>query len=278
MHRIIQKQTFKDKNMEATVWKYEFSGPEDRERMIEKVKISAQFDMRYRGLFQFYGDALIDYKQKIGTNKSGTEFLRVLAKYFTDNHEDTPLYSWNDCQSSFWEEFIFVYYPHLMKISKEEKQSRIFLSQLINFVKWLDQDIGTSCYPIIQTYLKDAASELYDCERLLNQLYLLDYPTIHQEDWNFEKEFTRGITELEQAKEVHNSIFQILKTHGRIIYVKDIDTKEDYKIMDMPSHLMKQGMLLDGFIAIHETDSYWRWNTTLGIFPERAKKYIKFVG
>src|SRR5690625_3450233 len=188
-----------ERNLEVKVWKYEFSGLADREKMLEKIRISTEFDMRYRGLVQFDGDDLVDYKRKIGSNKNGTEFLRVLAKHFTNNLENRCPSSWEECTSAFWEELIFFYYPHLMKISKEQKQSSIFLSQLKKFVRWLDHKKGTSCYQILETLTEDAASDLTICERLLNQLFLLEYPTMYEKDWNVEEELEESNVQFNKA-------------------------------------------------------------------------------
>src|SRR5690625_1551860 len=167
------KLTFCDGNTESTLWKYEFTDSEDREKILENIHIGSQFDMRYRGLFLFFGDDLVTYKKKIGSNKNGTEFLRILARYFTNHLEDDAPSSWEECQSTFWEELIFACFPHLMKLSKEQQQSIIFISQLKKFVQWLDKTKGTSCYQFIEKYFKEATVELPRNEKLLNQLMLL---------------------------------------------------------------------------------------------------------
>jgi len=52
---------------------------------------------------------------------------------------------------------------------------------------------------------------------------------------------------------------------------------DDYQIVEMPHHLIKQGILLDGTIRINEDELYWNWFMTDGVFPRRVKKYITFL-
>lgn len=41
------------------------TGTQSRSEILKKIEISSQFNMRYRGLFEYYGDDLIAYKKKI---------------------------------------------------------------------------------------------------------------------------------------------------------------------------------------------------------------------
>ncbi|MGY0693883.1 hypothetical protein ACW2QC_14030 [Virgibacillus sp. FSP13] len=254
-----------------------FSSPKEREAILEKLRIGSQFFMRARGLSKFYGDDLIAYKRKKGSGKHANEFLRIFANYLTDNLEDNCPSSWKECQPSFWEELIFVHYPHHIKISIKQRESEIFLLQLKRFVRWLDHRAGTSWYELVEQYAQQASPELAMCERLLNHLYLRSYPNIHQSDWDFEKDITANESELNNCTQSIHSAFQVKEVFNEIITVTDIDSGRDYQIDEMPCNIIYPGMIVCGVIGKKGDDFYWTWYVTEGVYPARAKDYFLFV-
>lgn len=270
-----------DGNWKATVWIKKFSddaeNEHERKRMIEKIALCSQFGMRYQGLVRFYGNDLIGYQEKIGANKNGTEFLRVLANHFANTDDEMPPSSWQDCNHQFWEELIFSYFPHIMKISKSQNQSVRFLFQLKKFVRWLDKQKETTFSQMVEQLVQEAMIELVPCEHMLNELFTIEYPTIHSNDWDFKKEINVAQKKLESAVALYNSVFQVLKIQKGIVDLKDLDKKRTYQVTLLPCARIKEGVLLNGMIGKQKGDFYWEWMITEGVYPNKAKQYIQFV-
>ncbi|WP_231784211.1 hypothetical protein [Lentibacillus sp. JNUCC-1] len=255
-----------------------FSHPDEHKAMMEKLKISSKFDMRYRGLLEFYSDDLVAYKLKKGSGKHTNEFLRIFSYYLTDTLEDHCPSSWQECQSSFWEKFIFVHYPHdHMTISKKQRDSEIFLLQLRRFVKWLDQRTGTSWLKVVEQYEAQAKSELLHCEKLLNHLFQQAFPGIHQNDWDFEKILTSNTTNHNHYANNIQSIFQVKEVYDDVVTINDIDSDRVYQIVGMPCKLVKPGLLIEGCIGMKKDAFFWELWVTSGVYPARARDYFVFV-
>lgn len=88
----------------------------------------------------------------------------------TDILVDSCSPSWKQCQSSFWEEFIFDCIPQYIKITPQEKEVEKYLFQLKKFTKWFDHLAGTSWSPVVEAFAEEATPDLKNCERLLNHL------------------------------------------------------------------------------------------------------------
>ncbi|NQD67940.1 hypothetical protein HP456_18710 [Bacillus haikouensis] len=61
-------RTFQE-DSNTRVWLQEFKHPGEHLELLEKLKISKEFDMRYRGLMEYYRNDLIDYKREQMANK-----------------------------------------------------------------------------------------------------------------------------------------------------------------------------------------------------------------
>ncbi|MFD2045480.1 hypothetical protein ACFSTA_17490 [Ornithinibacillus salinisoli] len=90
-------------HLEVKAWKIEFSHPDEREVYMERLRVGSEFDMRYRGIFEFYGADLVAYKLKHKSSNQVNDFLRVFSKYLTDYLEDDCPPSWEECSHSFCE-------------------------------------------------------------------------------------------------------------------------------------------------------------------------------
>ena len=60
-------------------------------------------------------------------------FLYVLGKYLTEYLEDDCPSSWETCQPSFWDEFIFSFYPFHIHVTPNEKEVERFLSEFSTY-------------------------------------------------------------------------------------------------------------------------------------------------
>ncbi|OIJ14408.1 hypothetical protein BKP37_08680 [Anaerobacillus alkalilacustris] len=58
------------------VWSISVNNPNEHEEMKKKMTISSEFHMRYRGLFEFYGDDLISYKLQC-LNRGSVRKMRI---------------------------------------------------------------------------------------------------------------------------------------------------------------------------------------------------------
>jgi hypothetical protein len=96
-----------------------------------------------------------------------------------------------------------------MTISPDEKSTENFLGQLLRFVRWLDKKNGTSHYPIVENYALNAVSELKTCERLLNALFIIHYPRIFHDDWDFEADQERMMQNLDECVDKRSDLFEV---------------------------------------------------------------------
>lgn len=259
------------------VWFQPFSNPNEHKKVLSKIKISSQFGMRYRGLFEFYGDDLITYKLEYPNSKPRNEFLSVFAKYLTEYLEDDCPSSWEECQPLFWEEFLFSFYPFHIKLTPKEKEVEKFLSELKKFIRWLDRRVGSSCYELIEKYIEESFTELKDCEYLINRLYLQTFPRIHHDDWDPQMDFINNCYQLEECKEKLLSIFEVKNLNGPIVVVTALDSNRSYYIKGLPYELITPGIIISGTIGRKNGEWFWTWNQPESVFPERSKKYLKNV-
>jgi hypothetical protein len=195
----------------------------------------------------------------------------------TDCIEDNCPSSWKHCQPSFWEELILTFYPHTMTISPDEKSTENFLGQLLTFVRWLDKKNGTSHYPIVENYALNAESELKTCERLLNTLFLIHYPRIFHDDWDFEADHERMMQNLDECVDKRSDLFEVTSIEDDSIVLTTFNSKKSYRVDGMPSELMIPSMLLMGMLGKHHRSQHWSWILTEGVYPPSGKRFITLM-
>lgn len=258
------------------VWFRPMEGPEEYEEMLNKLIVSRKFNMRFRGLRQFYGDELIAYKLKNPSSSSRNIFLEIIAEYFTTYLEDKCPSSWNECDHEFWEEFFYSFYPSTIKISPKQNEVKRFLNEVKKFVHWLDKHIGTSFYSYIEELCAEATSELLECEKLINKLYLHTFPNIHKRDFDI-------IAELDAHEQNYNfvddkvAIFEVQDKNGPITIARAHDDKSNYQILGLPIEIITPGMIICGFIGKEESSWLWTWDHPICVFPRKAKKFLEHV-
>jgi hypothetical protein len=245
--------------------------------LFEKVSIASQFGMHGRSLFEFYGEDLIAYKLKNPDSFSRNEFLTVLAKYLTVYLSDDCPSSWQECNAPFWEEFLFAFYPFLLKISRDEKEVEIFHAELKNFIRWLDKRVGISMQKVVDQYIHESYADLKECEHLLNRLYEHSFPRIHNDDWNFSIEFFKNLKRTEEYSEMKILIFEVKKIDGTTGEFISLDSLCPYYINGLPRDLLTPGRLLSGMIGRKKDEFVWTWHQPDSVFPKRAKQYLKDV-
>lgn len=255
-----------------------FSDPSEHKEMLTKLQISSAFNLRYRGLVEFYGDDLIAYKLENTKSLSRNNFLHILGKYLSVYLEDSCPTSWKDCHPAFWEELILTYFPHLMKITPKEKEVEQFLSELKTFVHWLDCRVGCSWHPIILTYVNEYHSTLKDSEFVLNRLFLNSYPFIHDEKPNSPIDVSDffHVTE-DDVEEMKLSIFEVQNISGSIVVATELHKDYSYLIKGLPNETLSPGIIINGCISRRKQDWIWNWDFPEGVFPPKAKKYLKHI-
>jgi hypothetical protein len=241
----------------------QFPSPRDQQVFLWNLAISSEFDMRHRGLLEFYGNDLIAYKQEKPKDRARNEFLRILANYLTTILENQCPSSWKDCQPPFWEEFISNCIPHLMKITPEEKEVETILFQLKKFTSWLDKRFGTSFLKVIEIYSQEAEADLKICERLLNQL-----PNLHLRDCDPKKELEKALKKGFSKNDSIHSCFEITGFNENTVFLKDIKTNKDYSIHNLPSNSVIPGFFINGEL---------RKDSILidSVYPPKAKTYMR---
>ncbi|QQZ07731.1 hypothetical protein [Heyndrickxia vini] len=254
-----------------------FSGLDERKEFIKKIEISSQFNLRYRGLFAFYIDDLIEYKQERPTSHSRNEFLTILGKYLTEYLEDDCPSSWINCEPTFWEELLFSFYPFRIKITPKEKEVEQFLVELKKFTRKLDKKYGSSFKPLVDKIIEESSEELIKCEHLLNRLFIDQYPRIHHKDWNPQLEIKKHHQKLDKCHETIESVFEVTNLNGPIIVVSTLDTNLSYFIKGLPYEMISVGDLFSGGIGKKKDEWIWTWILTQSVFPPRAKKFFSQV-
>lgn len=246
----------------------QFPSPRDQQVFLRNLAISSEFDMRHRGLLEFYGNDLIAYKQEKHMDLARNEFLRILANYLTTILENQCPSSWKDCQPPFWEEFIINCIPHLMKITPEEKEVESILFQLKKFARWLDKRIGTTFVKVIETYSEEAEADLKICERLLNQ-----QPNLHLRDCDPQKEFEKALKKSSTKNNSIHSCFEITGLSENTVILKDIKTNKDYQVHNLTSKSVFPGFFLTGELR---KDSNGKESIIIdSVYPPKAKTYMR---
>jgi hypothetical protein len=164
-----------------------------------------------------------------------------------------------------------------MTISPDEKSTENFLGQLLTFVRWLDKKNGTSHYPIAENYALTAVTELKTCERLLNALFLIHYPRIFHEDWDFEADQERIIQKFDECVDKRSDLFEVSTIDHDSIVLTKFNSKKSYLVKGMPSELMVPGMLLMGVLGKHRRSQHWNWHFTDGVYPPSGKRFITLM-
>jgi hypothetical protein len=102
-----------------------------------------------------------------------------------------------------------------MHITPEQKQVETFLSQLKMFTQWLDKRNGTKWFPVVDNYSKEAISDLKLCEQVLNTIFLIDFPQLHQKDFSLEQQIEIANQSFKQCTKRWDSIFEVTSVIDR---------------------------------------------------------------
>lgn len=265
---------------EYKVYFQPFLTPHDCHSFLMDLKDSRPIDLRLRGLLEYYGKDMISYLREKTKKKCCSaeckDFLRVLGQYFTDYLEDKCPASWWDCNWLFWEEFLFAYYPHQMKLG-EEGRVDAFLNQLHSFVRWLDFNKKTSLLTLVNEYTQEARKQIQVCSRLLDHLFLARFPEAGQPDWDYQMDLDKLELELDACQAKMDSVFQIIGRQADLVEMRDIDTRKKYTMQTVQPDLFVPGLLLSGIMGMKKGETHWTWYMTEGIYPSQARPYINFV-
>lgn len=268
----------REKSPETRIKLIPLTGTQSRSEILKKIEISSQFNMRYRGLYEYYGDALIAYKKENPTDYFRNEFLRTFSSYLTDYLEDNMPASWHKCKKSFIELLLLIHLPNALKISKERNSMQHFISEFKNFSIWLDHKEKTMWTKMLTSY-EQTFHELQLCEELLNRLYLQMYPRFFASDWDYQKDLSRVSQLLEKCTEVEDNFFQINTIDGRdTVYFSNLHTKKQFQVNNFPIEEKFLGLILHGSIGRLEGHSSWSLLLTAGVYPMRAKRYLTLRG
>ncbi|THE10834.1 hypothetical protein E1I69_17420 [Bacillus timonensis] len=271
-NRFKKKHTRNKNGPEVSVRVHEFASPEERQQLLRDLAISSEFEMRYRGLFEYYGKDFITYKKEKPSEKNRNEFLRIISNYMTHYLEDDCPPSWKQCPSSFWEVLIFSFYPDHIKLSPNEQEVENFLYQLKKFARWLDKRNGTTWFPSVEEFATEAYSELKICERFINWIFLKDFPRIHHDDWNLEQDINRLKQKFNQYTNQVDSSFKVTSIIGERVVLSEVRTNCTYYIKGLPYEFISPGMKLSGVICNKNGDQTWYWYHTNGIYPSKGER------
>lgn len=267
-------QTRSKATPQIRIWSKPISDSKEQMEILEKVKISSQFGMRKRGLFEFYGDELIAYKREKPKCSNRNKFLHFLSTYFTEYLEDNCPTSWQECHSLFWEEFLFAFYPTQLTITPNEKEVETFLFELKKFTRWLDRKIGTSSYKLINQFIAESKDDLLECEYLLNQLLIHAYPEIFENKRHVEFSDLYKLKDVPDYENYKKLIFEIKEINNELVIASDIYTNINYLIEGMPPQILSPSILIYGVIGQNNGELIWTWQYPEHVMPLRTKKFI----
>lgn len=271
------KEMGNENSPQVRVFAKTIDSPEERQELLFNLNISSEFRMRYRGLFEYYGKDLIAYKCKYRSNKNVNEFLRIFSNYMTDTLEDNCPPTWDKCESAFWEELIFAHFPQFIYLTPQNKEVEKFLFQLKQFVRWLDKRVGTNWYEMVTNFAVEASPSLQQCEKLLNQIALINHPKIHQKDWNVEQDFEKINQRFLETTPCLDSIFKVTDVMEDTVILTELETEDHYPIKGLPCNVTFPGMLLDGVLGRRDIEIYWNWLLINNVYPEKAEPYITLI-
>lgn len=248
--------------------------PNEKREFLEKVGICLKFDMRPRGLLEFYGDDLVAYKQEKPKNQSRNTFLQVLSAYFTDYLFDNCPSSWQECRDSFWEQLLVAFFPLQMYLSTNEKEVDVFLNELKKFVKWLDHRKESSFSKMVNHYIEEYKTDLKYCEFLLNCLYNHISPDILDKDSQELFPTTKLLDDIHEYNQSKKLIFEIINIDDGITMASDVKTHQVFYIAGLPYEVLSPGILISGLIAKKFENSIWKWISPDSVYPLDAQKYL----
>ncbi|MEK5445075.1 hypothetical protein [Fredinandcohnia sp. FSL W7-1320] len=273
MSNRFKSKYFRNKNgPQVSVRTYEFANPAERQQLLRDLAFSSEFEMRYRGLFEYYGKDFISYKKEKPSDKKRNEFLRVISNFMTNYLDDDCPPSWKQCSSSFWEVLIYSFYPDHIKLSPNEQDVEDFLYQLKKFVRWLDKRNGTSWYPAVEQYSSEAFPELKICERIINRIFLIDFPRIHHDDWNLDQDIDRLKQKFNQFTNQVDSSFKVTSIIGERVVLTETKTNCTYYVKGLPYEIISPGIKMSGIICNKNGDQTWHWYHTHGIYPSKGER------
>ncbi|WP_173104278.1 hypothetical protein [Bacillus sp. KH172YL63] len=262
---------------ETRIWFHPFNHPDEHRDMLEKVKISRAFNLRFRGLVEYYGDDLIAYKREQMANQKRNDFLTSFAHYMTDHLEDDCPASWKECGPSFWEELIFAYLPDTMKVTPHNNYTQQFLIELRKFVRWLDKRNETACSEVVESFLTDAFPLLKKCEILFSQLFLKNYPGVHRADWDYMNDIERLDRTMEQFQETVYGVFEVSEIIEGGIILLDLHSNDSYFTKNISDKTIDQDVMLSGVIGKRKHEFLWELAYVDGVYPRRGLPYIEMI-
>lgn len=265
------------KQPEVKAFIHQFSHPDEHKEFMEMMKLGSTFDMRPRAMMHFYGSDLIAYKRKHRSNPQVNEFLRIFSTYLTTYLEDECPESWEECSLAFWEELIIGCFPKYMKIHTKQRETKIFLMQLKRFVHWLDERTGGTWFSVVEKFVEDYRPEIEKSERMFNELYLHVYPKLNDKDWNPGKDVDQILKNLDGCSSTRNSVFELTNISDTIVSFYDLDRRETYQLIDFPAEKDSLNFLVQGVIGKRADDFFWRLYLIDSIYPNKLKRYIKFL-
>lgn len=263
---------------QVKVRSFPINSEQEHREILQNIKLSSQFNMRYRGLFEYYGKDFIAYKSEKPRDQNRNEFLRIISAFMGFYLEDTCPTSWKNCTPSFWEELMITIFPLHMRVTPQKQEVEKFLHELKKFVRWLDGRANSSRFLIIENYIQKYHEQLKICEHLLNSHFIHQFPKIHEPYYRNPQQLVQLIKEKSsQFQDRNNSIFKIRSTNDDISVLTDVWDDRDYMVTGLNCNSSMDVILLDGSIGKKNSDIYWHWYFTEGVYPENAIKYITII-
>ncbi|WP_282139358.1 hypothetical protein [Rossellomorea aquimaris] len=203
-------------------------------------------------------------------NKKRNEFLTAFSHYMTDHLEDECPRSWKECPPSFWEELIFAYLPHTMKVVPKKNYTEQFLLQLRKFVRWLDKRNDTTFLEVVVSYISEATQTLKKYESLFSELFLKNYPGLHLPDRDCMKEIECLDKRMEEFDETTYGVFEVTKVNDDGIVLLDLHSHYSYFTKSISHEKAELEMIITGCFGKKKYAFLWDLAFIDGIYPKRA--------
>lgn len=259
------------------VWSQPIEGPEERQKLLDMLKIGSEFEMRNRALVHYYGPDFIQYKRERPKDIRRNYFLSVISKYMTDYLEDDFPPSWQECDQAFWEEFLLAHYPYHLKISSEHNEFENFSKELQKFTRWLDIKYHTRHAQVVRELIDLYFNDLKSCETALNILFKHTFPNMLNKESDIQAEILIHLDQMDQFDESTFTLLKINNINGPIVHATDLESNRSLQLIDLPLKAITPGVIVGGTIGKQDGSWLWTWYSPLVVFPSKAEKYLETV-
>ncbi|OIJ16373.1 hypothetical protein BKP37_06315 [Anaerobacillus alkalilacustris] len=216
----------------------------------------------------FYANDLLEFFKEKTIGKSETTVRKYQGSLYELRYllVQTPLTSWEECTSVFWEHLLSVDYIQLFE-NMNKTQLKDLFSTLKALAKWLNKryktDVGKNVISVIQKNESDFIEAIEALNSVILYRYKENYSNIN-------------LPKLIAKHKRLDGLFEVVKCNTDSIEVKKIDSHQKRYIVTLFDHEvkeMKQGLIFAAEMAVDEIDRY-HITELHHVYPPLAKRFL----